>query len=291
MPETPKTTGQRDRSTWAFRIASLAGRGLAIAALAWVGISTGAAITTLFSGEVVRQPLENASNKFPKFTPVAAELLRGQWEFDGVPVGIELHQVAENEVEQIFAQPPVGAKAETSITADQSGLLGLMRARLPLLKKQANLSIHGTDSASFRVRIFSRSTTEILGGYVAVPRGDGLWMVFAVRGLAHSTTAAGKSLPLMTLPNTAKQLATRHGLDGELQCELITLGCRFEHAWDLWSRAGWTAEALPTAAAQGDSFLLKRGAEVVQVHGLGTAKGTGPQYLLLVRGTVPSKSN
>jgi len=280
---TPKKQAQPSRLT---RAAQLIARLVVIGLLCWMGLSTGGALSMLFSGESVRHEQSDARSDFPELPQVTAEMLRGRWEFAGMPAGVELQQTDDAGVEAALCQPPAENDVSLQLGGSGAQLLGMLQARLNKLNESADLEIYGADEESFRVRVFVgrvRGTADFLGGNVAVPRGDGGWMVVKVRGLPQSAVVDSTPASLVPVATGSKRLASRRAADGRLQCEVVELGKPFAETVTIWQANGWKLEQTPDGAADARTFHLTQDEEIVQVHLLVEANET-PKYLLFVRG-------
>jgi len=269
----------------AAKIATRAGRILLIVLLIWAGISTGGALKTLFSSEAAKVPQVTENDTFPQLPAVTIEILRGRWEVTGMPVSIELLQADASQVDAILLQAPASNEIPFSVANDLSVMINQFKSRMAVLATDQDIRVYGMDEPSARVRMYFRNgdgTDHLLGGNVAVPRGNGNWMVVMLRGCVPQSQTVDNQAFLTTLPTGSQRVAARRNADGTLQCEIVRLHGGLEQTSMAWQQAGWTVNALPVVATDPNSFQLTRGSEIVQVHVL-AAPGTPSEYVLFVR--------
>ncbi|QDT49205.1 hypothetical protein Pan258_32520 [Symmachiella dynata] len=285
MSSLSEKTRPTEEKSGAAKIATRAGRILLIVLLIWAGITTGGALKTLFSSEAAQAPQVVENDAFPQMPAVTIEMLRGRWEVTGMPVSIELLQTDESRVDAILTQAPADNEIPFSVANDLSVMINQFKSRMAVLATDQDVRVYGMDEPSARVRMYCRNgggTDHLLGGNVAVPRGDGNWMVVMLRGCVPQALTVDHQEFLTTLPNGSQRVAARRNADGTLQCEIVQLNGGLEQASLAWQQAGWKVNALPVAKTDPNSFQLTRGSEIVQVHVL-AAPGTPSDYVLFVR--------
>ena len=273
-----KAAKKKQPFTMALRIST-------ILVLIWLGITTGGALQSLLLGPKTEASTTPSQAKLPEMPNLTLEMLRGRWEFAGMPISVEMQQTEEDHLDAVLAQRPKKDDPPISLGDNRPEMWQMMQSRLQVIGNEQGVVIHGTDEPALRLRLFARDDETaggVLGGNIAVPRAGGQWMVVSLRGCRPETAGKMGGESFLELPAGTRRVASRRGHDGRLQCEIVDLSADFAAVAELWKQSGWVITESPLGPAESQTFFMTRGSEMVQVYILAAA-GTPVTNLLLVR--------
>lgn len=208
----------------------------------------------------------------------------GQWQIAGADWNFAVRSATDTEVDKVLRQPPGGWGAAGTTAPEDVAVLELFKLRLAKLHSSHNIDVLGSDSRTFKVRIFSRPDPPVvLGGHVAYPRGKG-WTVLSVTPAINGSTSRFHR-DVLPLPESVRRICTRVGDRGEAQCDVVVTSDSIGRLTQFWQDSDWQVFRPQWAQKHGNIVFCKRGGRLVQVT-IQRAPAQDQTVLILVSGDI-----
>ncbi|NLS97910.1 MAG: hypothetical protein GXX96_37705 [Planctomycetaceae bacterium] len=212
--------------------------------VAVVGLVGGQALCSMLRppSDVSQRPSATAARVLP---PMPAALpAEGRWILGNTPLSLGVEVVASDELAERMAVPPAGTLKSETVDFGDSSIFSSIKRICRNVEAIGEFNSYTLSQPRMRLRLFSAGIADrerLVSVYLAYPRGPEAWTLVVGTLCATATTPSG-TLHLLPMTDLTSPLATRTGLDGALQCEVIELHGDLENAISAWRGLGWTVK-------------------------------------------------